>query len=195
MTNFYLCCKDTVACIIRGVGVADSHLHPHLLVVLHVAVLIHCHGGALLCPLHPQFNPSCEVLTLWSSQGVFAQAICIKNADAPPLGSTTGPINAVSTNQCHSPLGSATLLPVQPCETAARTTINSRIQPPVPEQPETLDSVIGRGVGCLLPVEARVVEGEVWVAQLEVETPVWLSVVLNLDSHGSVIVFLVFKFL
>ena len=58
-----------------------------------------------------------------------------------------------------------------------------------------MDSVIDRGVGCLLPVEARVVEGEVWVAQLEVETPVWLSVVLNLDSHGSVIVFLVFKFL
>ena len=58
-----------------------------------------------------------------------------------------------------------------------------------------MDSVIDRGVGCLLPVEARVVEEEVGVAQLEVETPVWLSVVLNLDSHGSVIVFLVFKFL
>ena len=63
------------------------------------------------------------------------------------------------------------------------------IQSSVPEQPETSNGVIDRGVRCLLPVEARVVEEEVRVAQLEMETPVWLTVILNLDSYWSIVVF------
>ena len=63
------------------------------------------------------------------------------------------------------------------------------IQSSVPEQPETSDGVVGGGVGGLFPVEARVVEEEVGVAQLEMETPIGLSEVLNLDSYWSIVVF------
>ena len=46
-----------------------------------------------------------------------------------------------------------------------------------------MDSFVDRRISRLFPVETRVGEEEVGVAHLEVEAPVWLAIVLQLDKR------------
>ena len=50
-----------------------------------------------------------------------------------------------------------------------------------------MDSFVNRRISRLLPVDTGVGEEEVGVASLEVEPPVWLAIVLQLDKRFYII--------
>ena len=52
-----------------------------------------------------------------------------------------------------------------------------------------MDSFVDRRISRLFPVDTGVGEEEVGVAQLEVEAPVWLAIVLQLDKRFYIILF------
>ena len=60
--------------------------------------------------------------------------------------------------------------------------IGTRTQIPVPEQSEPSNTFVDRRISRLFPVDTGVGEEEVGVAHLEVEAPVWLAIVLQLDK-------------
>ena len=65
--------------------------------------------------------------------------------------------------------------------------IGTRIQPPVPEQSEPMDSFVDRRISRLFPVDTGVGKEEVGIARLEVEAPVWLAILLQLDKRFYII--------
>ena len=67
--------------------------------------------------------------------------------------------------------------------------IGTRIQPPVPEQSEPMDSFVDRRISRLFPVDTGVGEEEVGVARFEVEAPVWLAIVVQLEKRFYIIFF------
>ena len=67
--------------------------------------------------------------------------------------------------------------------------IGTRTQIPVPEQSEPSNTFVDRRISRLFPVDTGVGEEEVGVAHLEVEAPVWLAILLQLDERFYIILF------
>ena len=65
--------------------------------------------------------------------------------------------------------------------------IRTRIQIPVPEQSEPSNTFVDRRISRLFPVDTGVGEEEVGVARFEVEAPVWLAILLQLDKRFYII--------
>lgn len=65
--------------------------------------------------------------------------------------------------------------------------IRTRIQAPVPEQSEPSNTFVNRRISRLFPVDTGVGEEEVGVARFEVEAPVWLAILLQLDKRFYII--------